>query len=1170
MAGNDVSIAAGNNVNIEGTVSQAGRCLSVAATNNLTIQSALSTIDQKTSFQSESASIGVSAGVGLTGFSLAGNASVGFQTGNSSMHQATNVNSQLSGGTVTLKSGRDTTVAGATVTGGTVTADVGGNLSVESRQDTLTSRNSQTGFSLGIGIGLGSVSTTLPGPTSILGQTASFLPDGYTPNTNILSQTGTMLGNAGGFLAGNGNTLTNVGGGNALHNSGSFGFTYVRGSEDKAWTNQLTTLNGVNGLTLSVANNTHVKGAIIESNGGIPLTINTGTFTYENIQDYDKTKNISASVNVTIPLGSVDWQKPAATPAPNGGWQTTVEPANPPAPPSLSMLAQIGQGLGQFSQFLSQYPTKVQVAYKATDKEGTTFATVGQGTINVSDTVKQAALEKAGRTGALDKLNRDVTKTQVITKNKVDAFNLYVSTEAIKTVAAITEKAVDYISKLLADGKILNANEVDLNELQKRGVKLGDISVCVPADGGGGGGNNSGFLFNLFITPAYAGDNPVPCIVRFNGAEALSKNGVVMSDTDRKQMANDLANTEWQKVLDDQKALAAVDPADKAAYTRISDDLQIHLGYFAMCATDDRWNHSVADYFSQPQFAAYVAVAQDYKLSAEAWAKKYDNYANLKAEAILDLKQSNPALYNALIRADYEKADPQIMDVAFQLSGMGQNKNASPELHQYTLNYVANLISGLTIQRQSTEGLPEGVGAVPNSPAGTWRSVAYQANALSLAVDGLSDADKSYLNDAIKEKYSTYIQTQLAQAQGALQERVTSASTAQTQAAYHAGAAYSAALAMSLLSGDKSYLDLVLDKSQVLPAGTVARYGELVDLAKAILDGHGGTPIGFDLTQKFVGALGYLKGSDHDLEAREIDSKNREPVLASEKLELESSAMLNAVLTASSLGANVARQKLAEGASKVEELVNPPASKPSITAAEAEGTAPIKLLEGPPQVGGPKAVLDMEFDANLNSWVYRPRSSNSLPAVVEGAPQVNPWGVQTGSGTVLVALPPGYRPATGSLSSAGSSADGVIRVVGPNGEFRYLQLPDEPMVTFYRTMKETHWDKLESTGIMPWSNKETMISPSLEYVQQYTGVTVEFNLPASTIDRLLVIGVRNEASQMIELGYGNLPLVQPGWKNTNAFFKFEDPNVNIGLGRGDAIQIFNEALQSGNYRKVPK
>ena len=285
MAGNDVSIAAGNNVNIEGTVSQAGRCLSVAATNNLTIQSALSTIDQKTSFQSESASVGVSFGVGLTGFSLAGNASVGFQTGNSSLHQTTNVMSQLSGGTVSLKSGRDTTVAGATVTGGTVTADVGGNLSVESRQDTLTSRSSQTGFSLGVGIGLGSVALNTP----VAGEApmVSAFGYGFTPNTNILSQTGTMLGNAGSFLASGGpfgnagpGSLTNIGGDGPLKNTGSIGFTYVRSSEDKAWTNQQTSIDGINGLTLTVANNTNVKGAILESSGGVPLTINTGTLTY--------------------------------------------------------------------------------------------------------------------------------------------------------------------------------------------------------------------------------------------------------------------------------------------------------------------------------------------------------------------------------------------------------------------------------------------------------------------------------------------------------------------------------------------------------------------------------------------------------------------------------------------------------------------------------------------------------------------------------------------------------------------------------------------------------------------------------------------------------------------------------------------------------------------------
>ena len=51
-AGQDVSLTAGHDMNIEGTVSQAGRYLSVAAANNLTIQSALSTIDESSSSHS--------------------------------------------------------------------------------------------------------------------------------------------------------------------------------------------------------------------------------------------------------------------------------------------------------------------------------------------------------------------------------------------------------------------------------------------------------------------------------------------------------------------------------------------------------------------------------------------------------------------------------------------------------------------------------------------------------------------------------------------------------------------------------------------------------------------------------------------------------------------------------------------------------------------------------------------------------------------------------------------------------------------------------------------------------------------------------------------------------------------------------------------------------------
>ena len=109
------------------------------------------------------------------------------------------------------------------------------------------------------------------------------------------------------------------------------------------------------------------------------------------------------------------------------------------------MLAQIGQTFAQAGQYLGQYPTKVQVAYRATDKEGTTFATVGAGNINVSDTAKQAALEKGGITAALNLLNRDVAHTQIITRNTTDAVNVYVSTEALAYAAKGIPALADYL-----------------------------------------------------------------------------------------------------------------------------------------------------------------------------------------------------------------------------------------------------------------------------------------------------------------------------------------------------------------------------------------------------------------------------------------------------------------------------------------------------------------------------------------------------------------------------------------------------------------------------------------------------------------------------------------------------------------------------------------------------
>jgi hypothetical protein len=111
--------------------------------------------------------------------------------------------------------------------------------------------------------------------------------------------------------------------------------------------------------------------------------------------------------------------------------------------------------------------------------------------------------------------------------------------------------------------------------------------------------------------------------------------------------------------------------------------------------------------------------------------------------------------------------------------------------------------------------------------------------------------------------------------------------------------------------------------------------------------------------------------------------------------------------------------------------------------------------------------------------------------------------------------------------------------------------------TYYRTMSQTHYEQLLATGKLP-ATAETFISPSLNYARQYAGVTVQFALRGGTTDSLLNIGVRNAGlgGEMFE----SLPLVQKGWTSSNAFFKLEGDVINVGLGRGTALETFNNNI----------
>jgi RHS repeat-associated protein len=119
--------------------------------------------------------------------------------------------------------------------------------------------------------------------------------------------------------------------------------------------------------------------------------------------------------------------------------------------------------------------------------------------------------------------------------------------------------------------------------------------------------------------------------------------------------------------------------------------------------------------------------------------------------------------------------------------------------------------------------------------------------------------------------------------------------------------------------------------------------------------------------------------------------------------------------------------------------------------------------------------------------------------------------------------------------------------------------------TYYRTMSQANYEALVATGKVP-ATGETFITESLAYAMTYRGVTVELTVRGGTAEALLAMGVRNVG--LTSGVYGSLPLVQSGWWSSAAFFKLEGELVNIGLGRGSALNTFNSNIV--NFNLVPR
>lgn len=242
-ASGDITLDAGRNITTEGTQIQAGNDISLSAGNDITLGAAQNTTSS--SNDSSSAGIGLSAsvGIGLNGPSASIGINVSGQIGNGSDqslgHGNTNV---LAGGDVSITSGNDTTLSGARVEADTVTADIGGDLTIESLQNTSASGSSSAGGSIGV----------------------------------------------------NFNPLTGGVGGSFSLNGGAGGGT-------SAWVNEQSGIFAENAIDIAVGGNTDLIGGAIVSESG-DLTLDTGTLTFSDLADHDRASNIRGGINLSAGL----------------------------------------------------------------------------------------------------------------------------------------------------------------------------------------------------------------------------------------------------------------------------------------------------------------------------------------------------------------------------------------------------------------------------------------------------------------------------------------------------------------------------------------------------------------------------------------------------------------------------------------------------------------------------------------------------------------------------------------------------------------------------------------------------------------------------------------------------------------------------------------------------
>jgi len=181
---------------VTGSSINAAQDASLVAAHDLSIMSAQNTYANTTTNKSESGSVGVAASMGQGGVALGVTVSAAYGHGDANTSSVQQVNSQVSAGNqLTFASGADTTLAGAVLLANQVTGQVGGNLTIQSLQDTLQSHSSQTNVSASATFGYGaSVSASYDHASS------------HANYANVVQQSGIEAGDGGYDVHVGGNT----------------------------------------------------------------------------------------------------------------------------------------------------------------------------------------------------------------------------------------------------------------------------------------------------------------------------------------------------------------------------------------------------------------------------------------------------------------------------------------------------------------------------------------------------------------------------------------------------------------------------------------------------------------------------------------------------------------------------------------------------------------------------------------------------------------------------------------------------------------------------------------------------------------------------------------------------------------------------------------------------